>query len=629
MANLTKEQREQLPPDDFGDPEGRLFPITDQEDVNNAAKTLGPDDVDMKSRIKKIAYKKGLQVPAEWQDGNDQPNGGQPGGNPGNMRMEGGQPEEIPMSVEFSLSPESTPGSNHHFVRRPAPVIFRAGTYPDKFFSITPEELRRAVKNFRPVDLDLEHKPTVLNGRLGRLSTVQLSKDGWTIGGAAEIPKWLDETLPPDERRLSVVFDRKTKNIIGCSLVRNPRVSDARLMAAFARFDANTGGNVQQNQNRLQKIHDMTAEFGSECDSEETEEEMAEKMYKSLYKSAKMEGLSDDEAAARAKEGTEENTDSMEQMEQQMYKYMYKAATLAGLPPEIAKVKAEEAKKDMRMARMSMFSKNEEQVSLQRIHNIASQKGMHCMVFKARQLYKSAQEGGPTYPQQRDDGGINDSTRLNESGQVKIKDKHPKPLQTYENPTDVGGMPSTSGIVQGQEGKGAPDMYGPGAAKGENKDLAFSDERERLQAELAAEKRRANAERAARISAEAVVFADNEIGAERSMPNERDALIAEYIQCATDDANTGTAVVFSGQQMTRVQALQCRHRQRLQHTIVKELLPVGAQNTAVLNTAHGQQPNVQFNSDGTQSLPTMNPERRKHLLNLTSTGRMVLKELAK
>ena len=71
MSTLTKEQRAKLPAEDFGDPERRLFPIVDQDDVDSAAHLVGKaaDPEAVKRRIISIATHKGLRLPDAWRGG--------------------------------------------------------------------------------------------------------------------------------------------------------------------------------------------------------------------------------------------------------------------------------------------------------------------------------------------------------------------------------------------------------------------------------------------------------------------------------------------------------------------------------------------------------------------------------
>jgi hypothetical protein len=219
MSKLTKEQRDKMDKADFGDPERRLFPIQDQGDVDDAARLVGkaksPDSV--RTRIMHICERKKLKAPESW------------------------TADHSRFSVEFALDSSQVRDDGDH-VLVPAPILFRLGDYPDKGFSLSPEEAEfSTLQNFPGggVELDLEHKPTVLSGKLGTLHKVfSRETDSWILGGECRIPKWLHAILGPEDRKLSVAFDRKTKHIIGCGLVRNPRVTDAAMMAAFAQAEA-------------------------------------------------------------------------------------------------------------------------------------------------------------------------------------------------------------------------------------------------------------------------------------------------------------------------------------------------------------------------------------------------------
>lgn len=219
FSKLSKEDRAKLDPAEFGDPARRLFPIMDQSDVDAASRLIGkakdPDAV--KKRIMGICKKKGFTCPEAWEEAEEA--------------------EMSSVTVEFSV--DATPTSEQGgYVTLPAPILFRMGNYPDKQFDLTPEEAQFSVlPNFPSsgVEFDLEHRPTVLSGKLGRLTKVQQSaNDPWLLSGECQIPKWLHNILGPDDRKLSVTFDRGTKHIVGCGIVRNPRVGDAAMLAAFA-----------------------------------------------------------------------------------------------------------------------------------------------------------------------------------------------------------------------------------------------------------------------------------------------------------------------------------------------------------------------------------------------------------
>jgi hypothetical protein len=117
-------------------------------------------------------------------------------------------------------------------VIRPA-LLFKAGDYPDKSFAMTAEELAAVPASFVPVQLDLEHMPTVLDGRLGQVESVHSPDGGQTLMGHVRLASWLAKALGDAPVKLSCAWDRATKRLQKVSLVRNPRICDAELLAAF------------------------------------------------------------------------------------------------------------------------------------------------------------------------------------------------------------------------------------------------------------------------------------------------------------------------------------------------------------------------------------------------------------
>lgn len=115
--------------------------------------------------------------------------------------------------------------------------LFEAGDYPDKGIALDETALDAAVAAFEPVDTDLEHVPTVLNGKLGRLERVW--RDGAALCGTLALPQWLDTLIGGEPIKVSLAFDRLQKAIVGCALVLRPRIADAAVMSAFT---AATGG---------------------------------------------------------------------------------------------------------------------------------------------------------------------------------------------------------------------------------------------------------------------------------------------------------------------------------------------------------------------------------------------------
>lgn len=110
--------------------------------------------------------------------------------------------------------------------------VFEAGDYPDKAFSITPEELAEAAASFEPVPIKVEHLDTVFDGKVGRLTKLMAS--GKDLFGVFEVPQWLSDLFPGQPMKVSLAWSRGPKRILEASLVTNPRIKDAAFRAAFA-----------------------------------------------------------------------------------------------------------------------------------------------------------------------------------------------------------------------------------------------------------------------------------------------------------------------------------------------------------------------------------------------------------
>lgn len=145
--------------------------------------------------------------------------------------------------------------------------IFEAGEYADKGFAITPEEMAAAAADFRPVPNNIEHRPSVLDGKLGELRTVEAR--GKDLFGTIAIPKWLHDIIGAKPLKVSLEWLRATKRIDGNALVLDPRVPDAALMAAFsaAAGVAPFAGKRHNatDQQALNDAHDAIVKAGAEC----------------------------------------------------------------------------------------------------------------------------------------------------------------------------------------------------------------------------------------------------------------------------------------------------------------------------------------------------------------------------
>ncbi len=125
----------------------------------------------------------------------------------------------------------ATPAVGEEWVVRKG-LIFRAGSYPDKSFEMTPEELTAAATDFQGVPIGVSHVASVFDGKLGTCFEVEARGDA--LYGTTRLPRWLDTLLADGERKVSCYWDRATKRLKKLDLVPNPRIEDAILFAEFA-----------------------------------------------------------------------------------------------------------------------------------------------------------------------------------------------------------------------------------------------------------------------------------------------------------------------------------------------------------------------------------------------------------
>ncbi|SRR5579871_608788 len=174
--------------------------------------------------------------------------------------------------VDFAADAQSAVPYGRYVIRR-APLVFKSGNYPDKNFSMTKDELRLAIADFKkPAPLKIEHKDSILDGKLGEFIRAEY-QDGdkeATMSGKVLLPRWLHDLYKDQPIPLSVSWDRATKRIAHVGLVTKPRVEGAAatpdLDVAFAEFKkADDGYRTEHGQMALQQIHDLTAHHGSLC----------------------------------------------------------------------------------------------------------------------------------------------------------------------------------------------------------------------------------------------------------------------------------------------------------------------------------------------------------------------------
>ena len=165
-GTATAKERLDAPAEIFCGPH-RSYPVADQQDVNNAVSALGRaggDTAPIKACIIRKANANKWTLPKAWTG--------------------------MSKIATFALGEAAVAGDTVTRVGK----VFQDGTYEDKDFTATVEDLYAAVTNFQPVPNDLEHMPTILDGKLGQLKKVELADDG-SLMGEVEIPRWLHDAI--------------------------------------------------------------------------------------------------------------------------------------------------------------------------------------------------------------------------------------------------------------------------------------------------------------------------------------------------------------------------------------------------------------------------------------------------
>lgn len=133
-------------------------------------------------------------------------------------------PETIQLSACFSVRDEEA-GVVHRWGK-----LFEAGDYKAHKFAMTPEEVANVPVHFSPVDLNLQHGPSILDGKLGRLEEVEA--DNGILFGRVVVPIWLDDAIGDRPFTVSTEWDRATKCLDGLAIEIDPQVEDAVMFAA-------------------------------------------------------------------------------------------------------------------------------------------------------------------------------------------------------------------------------------------------------------------------------------------------------------------------------------------------------------------------------------------------------------
>jgi len=244
MSTLTKKQRDALPESAFGDPARRLFPIVDCSDVADAAHLIGKakNPGAVKARIISLAKAKNCTIPDAWK-------------------------EDAKMSVTFAMDTSGRYRDGDWWVY-PNSLLFEAGVYEDKDFSLTPEEMWLAVDRFEPVFGNIEHTK-FLKGKACHVRDIRFDDaDSTILRGSVAVPHKLDDLLEDHERRLSCEWNKSTKMLTGIGLVVDPRVPEAALMSIEPEVEVTFAAvrhSTPHGQAAVQRIHNVAAEAGAVC----------------------------------------------------------------------------------------------------------------------------------------------------------------------------------------------------------------------------------------------------------------------------------------------------------------------------------------------------------------------------
>lgn len=109
-------------------------------------------------------------------------------------------------------------------------VVFRSGDYGEKG-AYTDADLANMTGN-EPLPVNLEHRHSLLSGKLGQLTRRWFGKD--ENGKSALFGEWLEpeplaQLLGETERKVSIELDKATKQPVGLALTWNPHIKDAAL----------------------------------------------------------------------------------------------------------------------------------------------------------------------------------------------------------------------------------------------------------------------------------------------------------------------------------------------------------------------------------------------------------------
>ncbi len=183
---------ENVPDDEFADPENYKYPMHDAAHARNALARWGQfkgdysaeDQKRMYARMKRLAKKQGVKV--------------------------GGEEEMSAFNKEEIIEREAK--------------IFEAGKWEDKNLEVTEAELDVIIKDFKEVPIKVEHVDSPLH--LGTVSKIWRNGKDLMAKLAMVKPAW-DLLEVSGAKKLSSSIKRDKSALVEVSVVRNPRIADA------------------------------------------------------------------------------------------------------------------------------------------------------------------------------------------------------------------------------------------------------------------------------------------------------------------------------------------------------------------------------------------------------------------
>ena len=159
--------------------------------------------------------------------------------------------------------------------------LFVAGEYPDKGLKVETEDLQRLAKSFKEIPVKVEHTDTVFDGKIGRVREVWCSGD--SLYGTIEFDQDMWALIDKiGAKSLSVGIREDLSALTEVSIVKTPRVADARIFCVEVGFDAE----VPAIEKALREENDRLKEELARVRSEGREKEAADEITALLNKGA-------------------------------------------------------------------------------------------------------------------------------------------------------------------------------------------------------------------------------------------------------------------------------------------------------------------------------------------------------